>query len=176
MNRYIGYVHDREAAEGDGNDRSDTQASFRHGDGASRIVSVEIRNAGAQRAAVFSAGELMVIHVEAEFTRDVDQPIIGVLIRNRLGIDVYGTNTRIENHALGSFSRGQSIEVDFALQCNLTRQEYTVTAATQYWDGSSQDWLDDAVQFAVTSERDVAGVADLRASISWSVDARRELV
>ena len=51
-----------------------------------------------------------------------------------------------------------------------------MTVAAQHWDGSSQDWLDDAVQFTVVDTRDVAGVADLRASITWTRTRDRELV
>ena len=37
-------------------------------------------------------------------------------------------------------------EIEFRFDCRLTRQEYTLTAATQHWDGSSQDWLDDVLE------------------------------
>ena len=42
---------------------------------------------------------------------------------------------------------------------------YTVTIATQDKDGSSHDWLDDAITFDVVSERQAAGVTNLRAEI-----------
>jgi len=89
---------------------------------------------------------------------------------------VYGTNTRVEQIELGRFAKGDTIEVIFAMKCHLTRQDYTVTVAAQHWDGSSQDWLDDAVQFTVVDTRDLAGVADLRASITWARTRDRELV
>ena len=34
-------------------------------------------------------------------------------------------------------------EVEFTFDCLLTRQDYTLTVATQYREGYSQDWLDD---------------------------------
>jgi len=74
---------------------------------------------------------------------------VGILIRNRLGIDVFGTNTRLEARELGEFHAGDRLEVEFRFDCLLAQQEYTLTAATQYFDGSSQDWLDDAISFQV---------------------------
>jgi ABC-type polysaccharide/polyol phosphate transport system ATPase subunit len=174
VNRYVGYVLDRQAGEEQG--REPGTASFRHGDGATVIRSVELRNARGQRSASIQAGESITIHVEAEFTRDVEHPVFGLLIRNRLGMDVYGTNTRVEQIELGRFAKGDTIEVIFAMKCHLTRQEYTVTVAAQHWDGSSQDWLDDAVQFTVVDTRDLAGVADLRAAITWARTRDREFV
>jgi ABC-type polysaccharide/polyol phosphate transport system ATPase subunit len=176
VNRYVGYVLDRQAGEEREQGREPSTASFRHGDGATVIRGVELRNARGQRSASIQAGESITIHVEAEFTRDVENPVFGLLIRNRLGMDVYGTNTRVEQIELGRFAKGDTIEVIFAMKCHLTHQEYTVTVAAQHWDGSSQDWLDDAVQFTVVDTRDLAGVADLRASITWARTRDRELV
>jgi lipopolysaccharide transport system ATP-binding protein len=104
--------------------------------------------------------------------------VIGILIRNRLGIDVYGTNTRIEQIQTGSFLRGEIIDVEFALDCNLTRQEYTLTVATQHEDGASQDWLDDALQFTVMDTKEIAGLVNLRPAITLrrSRDGQPEFV
>jgi hypothetical protein len=63
--------------------------------------------------------------------------------------------------------RARCLEIDFTMDCNLSRQEYTLTVATQYADGSSQDWLDDALQFTVVDPKDIAGVLNLRPAIEW---------
>ena len=46
-------------------------------------------------------GEPVTIRVRARAEKDLEDPVVGVLIRNRLGIDVFGTNTRIEGVDLG---------------------------------------------------------------------------
>ena len=89
--------------------------------------------------------------------------MVGILIRTRIGMDVYGTNTRIEQKELGDFQAGDELEIDFQLACWLTPQQYTLTVATQDSDGSSHDWLDDAIAFDVVDTRVAAGVANLRA-------------
>jgi len=54
---------------------------------------------------------------------------------------------------------GEELEVEFEFDCLLAQQEYTVTAATQHWDGTSQDWLDDVLSFRVVDPRGAAGLA-----------------
>jgi len=90
-----------------------------------------------------------------------------MMIRNRLGIDVFGTNTRLEKQELGEFHAGEQVEVEFRFECLLTEQDYTITAATQHWDGSSQDWLDDVLSFRVVDPKGAAGVASFRTEVNW---------
>jgi len=109
----------------------------------------------------------MTIRVTARAERDLDDPVVGVLIRNRLGIDVFGTNTRIEGIEIGRVAAGETFEVEFTFDCLLTRQDYTLTVATQHRAGYSQDWLDDVVAFSVVDERDVAGLASFKTKVNW---------
>jgi hypothetical protein len=39
--------------------------------------------------------------------------------------------------------------------------------ATQYAEGYSQDWLDDALSFSVVDSRDVAGLANFKTTVTW---------
>jgi lipopolysaccharide transport system ATP-binding protein len=112
-------------------------------------------------------GEAVTIRVRARAERDLEKPVVGILIRNRLGIDVFGTNTRIEGVDLGRVKAGETFEVEFSFDCLLTRQDYTLTVATQYPEGFSQDWLDDVLSFSVADTRDVAGLVNLRTRINW---------
>jgi ABC-type polysaccharide/polyol phosphate transport system ATPase subunit len=169
VNRYVGFVLERQQAKPaeDVGDPSKLNASFRHGDGASRIRDVHILDQQGQSLSAVASGSPITVRVRAEFTQAVVEPVVGILVRNRLGIDVYGTNTRIEQRTFGGFDPGDVLEVDFKFDCLLTRQEYTLTAATQHWDGASQDWLDDVLAFSVVDQRDVAGFAHLKTSIEW---------
>jgi lipopolysaccharide transport system ATP-binding protein len=167
INRYIGLVLAREDAGARKDER--LRSSFRHGDGTSEILGIEILSRRGEPAATVESGEPVTVRVRSRFHRPVREPMVGILIRTRIGMDVYGTNTRIEKVGLGSFEAGDELEVDFRIECWLTPQEYTLTAATQNADGSSHDWLDDAVAFEVVDARIAAGVANLRARVEWRV-------
>jgi lipopolysaccharide transport system ATP-binding protein len=167
INRYIGLVLERQEVRKRKDDR--VRASFRHGDGTSEIVSVRMLDNAGRDAESISSGAPVTVRVRSRFHQPVSDPMVGILIRTRIGMDVYGTNTRIENLRLGDFGPGDELEVDFRIECWLTPQQYTLTAATQNPDGTSHDWLDDAIAFEVVDPRVAAGVANLRAEVSWRV-------
>ena len=163
VNRYVGMVLEREQAPREEN----TRGTFRHGDGASRVISAELIDSGGAETRAVNPGEPVTIRVRARAERDLEDPVVGVLIRNRLGIDVFGTNTRIEGTDFGRVRAGESFEVDFTFDCLLTRQDYTLTVATQYREGYSQDWVDDVISFSVVDARDVAGLANFKTKVEW---------
>jgi lipopolysaccharide transport system ATP-binding protein len=167
INRYIGLVLERNQARARKDDR--VRGSFRHGDGTSEILSAEILNARGEPVASIPSGEPITIRVRSRFNADTNDPMVGILLRTRIGTDVYGTNTRIEQIPLGNLKAGDELEVDFKIECWLTPQQYTLTVATQGPDGSSHDWLDDTLAFEVVDTRVAAGVANLRAQIAWRV-------
>jgi lipopolysaccharide transport system ATP-binding protein len=166
VNRYVALVHDRNATVVE---KSELTGNYRHGDRASTIEEIRIVDNSGKRINAVPAGEDIVVQVTARFQRAVQKPMVGMLIRNRLGVEVFGTNTKIENVDLGSFRAGDRVTASFAFRCFLTRGDYTLTVATQYDTGASQDWLDDAVQFTVVDERDTAGIASFRTDVRYEV-------
>lgn len=167
INRYIGLVLETQQARNKKGDR--VRGSYRHGDGTSEIVSTQILNAQGEEVTSVASGEPITVRVRSRFHQPKSDPMVGILVRTRIGMDVYGTNTRIEQKPLGDFQAGDELEVDFHIECWLTPQQYTLTVATQSADGSSHDWLDDAIAFDVVDTRAAAGVANLRARIEWRV-------
>jgi ABC-type polysaccharide/polyol phosphate transport system ATPase subunit len=166
VNRYVGLVLERQEPEREVESTRTASGTYRHGDGASRILDIELRDAkGPTRS--LEPGSPVTIRVQARAERDLENPVVGVLIRNRLGIDVFGTNTRIEGVDLGPVRAAEIFEVEFTFDCLLTRQDYTLTVATQYPEGFSQDWLDDAISFSVVDSRDVAGLANFKTRVEW---------
>lgn len=154
VNRYVGLVL------APGVEEPSPAGVIRHGDGAGRITNVRLVEGNTIRS-----GDRFTVEITASFATATSAPMFGLLIRNRLGLDVYGTNTRIEGATLGEFEAGESVTVRFHLECALARQDYTLTVALQHEQGSSMDWLDDCLTFTVTDTRDLAGVADLKAQI-----------
>ncbi len=167
INRYIGLVLERQAPKGPKGER--VRSSFRHGDGTCEILSVQLLNARGEEAHTVASGEPLTVRVRSRFHKVKSDPMVGILIRTRIGMDVYGTNTSLENVPLGDFEAGDELEVDFRIESWLTPQTYTLTVASQNADGTSHDWLDDAIAFDVVDTRVAAGVANLRAKVEWRV-------
>ena len=142
------------------------QYSFRHGDRQAVVVKVELLNEAGRPALVLRSGENVRVRVLVHFRELHPHPVVGVMIRTRIGMDVFGTNTELEDACPGPGRAGEFLEVNFDFACWLTPQEYTVTVATQSPDGTSHDWLDGVLTFQVIDSRRTAGVANLRAQVS----------
>ena len=139
--------------------------SFRHGDRRAVVMGVELLNEMGQPARVFRSGETVQVRVLVQFHEYHPHPVVGMMIRTRIGMEVYGTNTDVEESCPGPAERGELLEVEFHFPCQLTPQEYTLTVATQMPDGTSHDWLDDVISFQVIDWRRAAGVANLQARV-----------
>jgi ABC-type sulfate/molybdate transport systems ATPase subunit len=142
---------------------------MRRGDGRAEVLRVETIGENGCATMVWRSGELAVVTVTVRFRDAVADPVIGMMIRTRIGLNVYGTNTELERLQLGPRAAGDTIQVTFAFRCELCPEEYTLTVASHDPDGVWHDWLDDAVAFAVSDDRYTAGVANLRAQASFTV-------
>lgn len=137
--------------------------TYRHGDGSAEIVGAELTDAAHRRVEISETGEPLKVRVIARFHRDVDEPVVGFLIRNRHGIHAYGTNTKEQQIEFGSVRRGEGLEVSFAFNCWLGVDQYSISFAIHSRDGQAYDWLDGALFFNVTSMTQIEGVANLDA-------------
>jgi lipopolysaccharide transport system ATP-binding protein len=144
----------------------------RRGDGRAEVVRIETLGEAGQPTMIWRSGELAVVRVTVRFNNDVADPVVGIMIRTRIGLNVYGTNTELEKLRLGPVASGQTLAVEFAFRCELCPEEYTLTVASHDPDGVWHDWLEDAIAFSVCDSRYTAGVANLRARASFSEAAK----
>ncbi len=142
---------------------------LRDGDGRAVLARIELLGADGAPSIVWRSGEAAAIRVTVRFTGDVADPVIGILIRTRIGLNVYGTNTELENIHFGPMQAGDAVRVTYRFRCDLCPGDYTVTAASHDPDGVWHDWLEDAAAFAVSDDRYSAGVANLRAQVAAEV-------
>lgn len=169
INRYVGLVHQRQQSSmvDEIKPPTDLPATFRHGDQSTQITRVAIVDQSGAPCTVIKSGQTITVQIFARFREHLINPMAGILIRTRIGMEVYGTNTNIDQVCLGEFQPGDELTVEFRFDCWLTPQQYTLTAALQDAQGSSFDWLDDVASFEVVSDRQAAGVVNLQASIQW---------
>lgn len=139
--------------------------SMRRGDGRAKVVAIDLLGESGEPTIVWTSGEQVRIRVSIHFERAVEDPVVGMLIRTRIGLNVYGTNTELERLRFGPCSAGETVEVTFGFRCDLCPGEYTLTIASHDPDGVWHEWLEDAVAFSVADSRYTAGVANLRAKV-----------
>ena len=150
-------------------ERAPLAPKMRRGDGRAEVERVETIGENGCPTMVWRSGELAVVRATVRFGAAVEDPVVGMMIRTRIGLNVYGTNTELERLKLGPRAAGDTIQVTFAFRCELCPEEYTLTIASHDPDGVWHDWLEDAVAFAVADDRYTAGVANLRAQASFAV-------
>lgn len=139
--------------------------TLRRGDGRAEILSIDVLNAGQDVVALVGSGERMGVRVAVRYQAAVEDPVIGIMIRTRIGFEVYGTNTELEGVKVGPVAAGDTRTVTYWFDCQLCPQSYTVTAASHDPDGVWHEWMEDAMSFAVSDTRYTAGVANLRAVV-----------
>jgi len=172
INQYVGLVLEKQRADREPDEQTGLHAGFRHGDRTSEILEVQLLDAHGAPIQVLASGETVRVRVRSLIHEANADLMVGILIRNRIGIEVYGTNTRVEQIELGQFDAGDELDLEFQFECWLAPQAYTLTVATQNADGSSHDWLDDVLAFEVVDARALAGVANLRARVTWEKKTR----
>lgn len=142
--------------------------SYRHGNGSAEIFGAALKDATDRELHIVESGEPVTLRIVARFLRDVEDPVIGFLIRNLHGIHVYGTNTKEQQVEFGNVSRGEMIDLTFSFECWLGIDQYSLSLAVHSRDGEAYDWLDAALFFKVTNTTLTEGVANLNASVTAS--------
>jgi lipopolysaccharide transport system ATP-binding protein len=140
--------------------------TVRRGDGRAEILRVETVGENGKPTMVWRSGERAVVRVTVRFREPVADPVVGIMIRTRIGLNVYGTNSELEQLKLGPCKADSTLSLAFAFWCELCPGEYTLTVASHDPDGVWHDWLEDAVAFSVSDSRYTAGVANLHAQVS----------
>lgn len=162
LTQYRRHVAERLRAAGAG-ERVELTPPLRRGDGRAELLSIETLDASGRATMTWTSGEPASIAVTVRYREAIERPVVGIMLRTRIGFEVYGTNTELEGVCLGPCAAGQTLRVTFSFRCDLTPREYTLTVASHDPDGVLHEWLDDAVAFTVADSRFTAGVANLRA-------------
>jgi ABC-type polysaccharide/polyol phosphate transport system ATPase subunit len=155
---------DEPAAPGETESWAPVSYTYRHGDGSAEIVLADLADAAQRRVETVETGEPLTMHLLARVNNDLDDPIVGFLIRNRHGISAYGTNTKEQQIEFGAVRRGDVLEATFSFECWLGVDDYSITCAVHSRNGEAYDWIDGARFFRVTSANVTEGVANLNAS------------
>jgi len=141
------------------------QYSYRHGDGSAEIIAATLHDAANHQLHVIDSGDSVRLRVVSRFLRDVQNPVIGFLIRNRHGLHAYGTNTKEQQIEFGEVKSGEVISVTFSFECWLGIDQYSISLAAHSPEGEAYDWLDAALFFKVINRSLTEGIANLHASV-----------
>ncbi len=100
---------------------------------------------------IFSSGEVADFVFDLAASQAMPSVTLGIMIRDRLGQDIYGTNTYFLGHPL-SFAADERISFAIRMAVNLGPGLYTVTAALHDKDNHLTEcyhWCDNLLEFEV---------------------------
>ncbi|HYP00487.1 MAG TPA: ABC transporter ATP-binding protein [Pyrinomonadaceae bacterium] len=146
--------------------RRPLQYSYRHGNGRAEVVGAELVDGSGRTVELIETGDAVAVRLSVLFHEDVAEPVCGFMIRNRHGINVYGTNTEQRGRPLGAARRGEIVEATFTFNCWLGQEHYFVSVAAHTPDGEAFDWLDGVIFFRVSCAVEMEGIANLNAEVS----------
>ena len=122
------------------------------GTGEVTIEDVAICNASGERLEVVGVGQAIKLVVDVLARQDVDELVLGYVIKDRLGQAVFGTNTHHLNDKLAHISAGSRLAYEFSFPANLGVGSYSVSVALHAADthiAQNYEWRDLAVVFDV---------------------------
>jgi len=135
------------------------------GTGKARISRVRLYSRERGETDVVFGGESVMLDLWVEAFEVISKPIVGFLVKNRLGIELFGENNLTLEKSLPTFKPGKSIKVSFCFSWpRLAAGSYAVTVAVA--DGTlevhhQQHWIHDMLMVEVVQERKDVGLFSL---------------
>jgi lipopolysaccharide transport system ATP-binding protein len=134
------------------------------------IESVEVLGRDS-KSCVMSSGEMTDIIINFHAGTDCDELAVGVMLRDRFGQDIFGTNTVMHKMSL-SVRKGADYTCVFSMPMNIYPGKYSVTAALtveESRDYKCFNWRNNMTDFIVAGMRGplFAGTTRLETEISF---------
>jgi ABC-type polysaccharide/polyol phosphate transport system ATPase subunit len=162
--------------------RSIPNIDHRFGNGEAVLLGVELLDEGGAAISEAAGGQKLTIRISARFTQEVDQPIVGFTLRDRLGVELSGCNTSFVGQTLPPVQKDQIITSDFHVTLPfLAPGSYSISPAVakgSILHHDMCDWIDNALVFSLWSQSLIYGTlrleADVQSYISQPADDERQ--
>ena len=109
------------------------------------------------------------VKVKVVFEEHVNEPIVALSIKDRMGVEITGTNTMFEKIPTGDFEKGDVLTVTFTQNMFLQGGEYLVSLGlVGYREGDFTVYhrLYDIFSIQVVSSKDTVGYYDMDSKVS----------
>lgn len=145
------------------------------GTGEARITDIALYNEAGQKVELVGVGDQVKLRIACIINAPIPELVLGYLIKDRLGQEIFGTNTYHLEQPLQNLSVGKIIEYQFTFPANLGVGSYTISialhsAATHI--GNNYDWRDRALLFSVVNNAKInfIGLTWLEPKVSYNYE------
>lgn len=122
------------------------------GTGEATVTDIWLENEAGEKVEMVNVGIPVTLRVRVRVNADLPKLVLGYLIKDRLGQDMFGTNTYHMDAVLNDVRAGEEVEFRFAFPLNLGAGSYSITTALTSTDTHLTDnyeWRDLAFLFIV---------------------------
>nr|WP_234017256.1 ABC transporter ATP-binding protein [Nostoc sp. 'Lobaria pulmonaria (5183) cyanobiont'] len=141
----------------------------RHGNKLAIIKNVQLIDLKGKKIAKLETGQRFQISVLLQAKAELSDLIVGISIRNLMGLVIYGINTHLLNIKLPEINQNQELTVLFKIPCYMNKGVYTVTLGIHSEEGLSYDWVDELVVLEVNNSISCDGLVDLRSTVKFNI-------
>ena len=144
------------------------------GTGEVTLNELVLLDAAGQQIEMVAVGQAVSLRVTITCHTQIEELVVGYMIKDRLGQPIFGTNTHHHNHKLNNVQENKNIEFHFDFQANLGPGSYSMAIALHTDDthlAKNYEWRDNALIFTIINidKNDFVGVAWLPPTIRCSV-------
>jgi len=127
--------------------------------------------ASGEPADVFRVGQSVTLQVECRVNAALDELGLGIMIRDRYGLPVYGTNSFLQQAQAKGVQAGQRLVFKTEIPLQLGKGSYSITLALEDQLQQRLDWIDLALMFEVAQQgvESFIGTACLPVAMSFDI-------
>ncbi len=122
------------------------------GTGEAKIEDIGLYSDKDKKIEYIAVGEPVTLRVKVKVYEDVPQLVLGYMIKDRLGQQVFGTNTYHYDKVIKNAVKGDTLEYSFSFLMNLGIGSYSIAVAAHASDkhiSANYEWRDQALIFNV---------------------------
>lgn len=152
-------------------ERVEGPGEFRFGAGGAELKEIELLNGNGEPTTFVEAGEPYTVRARVLFKKEMEEPVLGFMIKTLNGLELSGASTESAKTPIGPVKKGDIREIRFDQKMNLNPGQYAITSSVAEFDKSERVFHDrrlDVLFFKVIGTTRSHGLIDCNSSISLS--------
>jgi lipopolysaccharide transport system ATP-binding protein len=152
MDFYNALLAERDATKVEQVDDGAGRTMTSSGNGAATVTRITLENAAGEPMELVNVGADVTLRIAVRVNRAIPRLVLGYMLKDRLGQQMYGTNTHHMEQPLANLAAGELLEFRFRFPLNLGEGSYSVTTAltsTETHLSDNYEWRDLAFVFNV---------------------------
>lgn len=154
MDFYNALIAERENSVLEQKINDDGRVQTISGTGEATVAEISVLDESGHSVEVINVGATVTLKVKVKINAPIPRLVLGYMIKDRLGLPIFGTNTHHTNMPLENVTTGDVIEYRFTFPANLGPGTYSITTALTSSDthlGNNYEWRDLALIFSISN-------------------------